>query len=87
MRSGAFLEGRVLLGLFGLFVAVAVSFLTSLQYMEFLGQGSDPSHSCDLHHGYGDTGSATHCAGPGIKPVSQCSRDATDPVAPQRELL
>ena len=29
----------------------------------------------------------THCAGPGIKPVSWCCRDVADPVAPQWELL
>ena len=31
--------------------------------------------------------SLTHCAGPGIKPASQQSQDATDSAAPQRELL
>ena len=29
----------------------------------------------------------THCAGPGIKSVSWCCRDAADPVGPQRERL
>ena len=28
-----------------------------------------------------------HCAGPGIEPLSRCSRDAADPVEPQQELL
>ena len=37
------------------------------------------SHRCD-------TGSRTHCAGPGIELVSQCSRDTDDPIAPHREL-
>ena len=27
----------------------------------------------------------THCAGPGMEPVSWHCRDATDPIAPQRE--
>ena len=36
--------------------------------MEFLGQGSEPSCTCDLCCGC-NTGSLTHCAGPGIKPV------------------
>ena len=31
-------------------------------------------------------GSLTHCVGPGIKPMSEHSRDATNPVAPQQEL-
>ena len=31
--------------------------------------------------------SLTHCARPGIKPVSQHSQDTTNPVAPQWELL
>ena len=51
---------------------------------KFLGQGSDPSHSCDLCHSSDNP--LTHCAGPGIEPVSWCSRDASDPVAPQWEL-
>ena len=29
----------------------------------------------------------THCAGPGIEPVSWHCRDAADPIVPQRELL
>ena len=47
----------------------------------------DPSHICDLSHSCGNAGSLTHCAGPGIKPASQRSQDATDPVVPQQELL
>ena len=51
--------------------------------MEFLGQGSDLSHSCDLHHSYSNTRSVIYqMLEPGIKPVSQHSRDATDPIAP-----
>ena len=46
--------------------------------MEFLGQGSDLSHSWDLHHS---------CCKPGsFEPVSRHCRDAADPTAPQREL-
>lgn len=55
-------------------------------HMEFLGQRSDPSHSSDPHHSRGNTGSLAHRAGPGLEFASQCSRDAFDPVAPQREL-
>ena len=43
--------------------------------MELPGQGSDLSHSCDLCCSCSNTGSLTHCAGPGIKPASQRSRD------------
>ena len=50
--------------------------------MEFPGQGSDPSHSCDLS--CGNAGSLTHSAGPGMEPASQGSQDATDPVVPQQ---
>ena len=49
--------------------------------MVFLGQGSDSSLSCN------NTGSLIHFVGLGIEPASQRSRDATDPVVPQRELL
>ena len=36
--------------------------------MEFPGQGSDPSCSCDLSCSRGHTRSLTHCAGRGIEP-------------------
>ena len=55
--------------------------------MECPGWGSDLSHSYDLNCSYGNAGSLAHRARPGIKPVSQRSRDATDPVVPQWELL
>ena len=57
------------------------------QHIEFLGQGLNLSHSCDLHHSCSNTGSLTHCARLGMEPVSQSSRDATNFVVPQRELL
>ena len=56
------------------------------QHMEFSDQGSDQSHSCDLHHSCGNSGSLTHCARLGIKPASQCGRDAADAAALQQEL-
>ena len=62
------------------------SFLAAWQLMEFPGQGSHPSHSGDLSCSYSNASSLTHCAGPGLKPVSQCSQDAANPVVPQREL-
>ena len=57
------------------------SFLAAPQHVEFLGQGADVSHSYDLYQSCGTYGSLTHCAGQGIEPVSQRSRDATDPAA------
>ena len=44
------------------------SFLAARQHVEFPGQGSDPSHSCDLS--CGNTRSLTLCAWLGIEPVS-----------------
>ena len=67
-------------------VIVCVCVFHFWPHMEPLGQGSDLSHSPDLSHSHGNTGSLTHCAGPGIKSASQRSQDAPDPVAPQLEL-
>ena len=55
--------------------------------MEFPNQGSDLSDSCHLGHSCGNARSLTHYAGLGIEPAFQRSQDATEPVAPQRELL
>ena len=54
--------------------------------MDFPGQRSDLSCSCDLCQSCGNAGSSTHCAGLGIEPASQLSQDATDPIAPELEL-
>ena len=54
---------------------------------EFLGQGSGLSHSFNLSQNCGNARSLNHCTGPGIEPASWCYRDATDPIAPQWELL
>ena len=62
-------------------------FLAAPTHMEFPGQGSDPSHSLNLSLSCGTAGSLTHCAGPGIEPVSQHSQDTANPVVPQWELL
>ena len=60
----------------------------ALWHMAFPDQGSYPSHRCNLHCGYGkNIRSLTHCAGSGIEPTSQCSRDMADPVVPQQALL
>ena len=61
-------------------------FLATLQHTEFLGQGSDPSCSCNLSHSCGNAGSLTHCARLEIEPVSQGSQDAVNPDGPQQEL-
>ena len=70
-----------------LFFFLFFSFFATSQHMEFPGQGSDPRHSWNLHHSCGNMESLTHCTGPGIKPASQCSRDAADPIVPWWELL
>ena len=62
------------------------NFLATPQHMEPLSQGLDLSCSCDLCHDCGNARSPAHCAELGIKPVSQRSRDAADPIVPQQEL-
>ena len=54
--------------------------LATPSYMEFLGQGSDLSFSCHL------SGILNPLCWLGIEPAPQCSQDAANPVAPQREL-
>ena len=49
------------------------SFLAAPQHVEFPSQGSDLGHSCNLSRRCGNARSLTHCAGPGIEPVSQCT--------------
>ena len=70
-----------------LWLIFLLSFLATLQNMEFLGQGSDLSHSCKCRN-RSNAGSLSHCLGPGpgIEPVFHPCRDTTDPVVPQREL-
>ena len=55
--------------------------------MDLPGQRSDPSCSCNLSWSCGNAGCLTCCARPGMEPVSECSQEATNPVAPQWELL
>ena len=52
--------------------------------MEFLGQGSDLSRSCDLGYQLQQHWILNLL---GIKHMSLSSRDATDPIATQQELL
>ena len=54
--------------------------------MEFLGQGSDPSCSCDLPSSCINAGSFNPLCWLGSEPASYCCRDATDPTEPQRKL-
>ena len=55
--------------------------------MEFPGQGSDLSCRFSLCCSCSNIQSLTHCARLGSEPASQHSRDAANPVEPQRELL
>lgn len=72
-----------------LFLIFIYLFIFWLPYgiREFLRQGLDLSHSCDLCCTCDNTGSLTHWAGPRIKLASQHSRDVANPVVLQRELL
>ena len=61
-------------------------FWVVLWHMEFPGQGLVPSPRCDLRRSCSITRALTRCAGLGMEPTTQCSRDAADPTAPQQEL-
>ena len=63
------------------------SFLATLWHVEPLGQGSNLSHSCDLHSVVATPDPLTHCAGPGTKLAFWHCRDTANPLAPQQELL
>ena len=52
----------------------------TLRHMEFLGQESDLSNSCDLHYSCGN-------ARPGIESATWCCRDTTDSIVPQWEFF
>jgi len=45
----------------------SLSFLASPRQIEFLGQGSDSSHSCKLCHSCGNARSLTNCARTGVR--------------------
>ena len=55
--------------------------------MEFPGQGSDLSHSCDLSCSCSNAKSLTDCTALGIEPRVPGSQDTTHPLASQQELL
>ena len=57
------------------------SFLATPRHVEFPGQRSDLSLSCNLCN------PLAQCAGAGIEPVSWSCRDAADPIVQQWELL
>lgn len=59
------------------------SYLATTRHTEFLGQGEDSSRSYDPQHRCSNTRSLTCCARSGMKPASQCSRDAANPTARQ----
>ena len=58
-------ERVIPLNVFVIFFFPFLSFLATLQHMEFPGQGSDVNNSCDPYHSCGSAGSLTYCAGPG----------------------
>lgn len=62
------------------------SLLAAPWHMEFQGQGSDPSQGHDLSQNCSNIESLTHCAGPGIEPVSQRSQEAPDSILLWQEL-
>ena len=62
-------------------------FLAASWYVELLGQGSYLIHSLNLSHSCGNGRSLTDCSSLGIKPMTQCSQDATNPIAHSRSSL
>jgi len=66
------------------FFLVFLSFFATPRNMEFPGQWSGLSQSCDLGHRQilNPLG-----LGLGIEPASQCSQEAADPIVPPQELL
>ena len=50
-------------------------------------RGSGSTHSWDLSSSCSNTRSLTRCAGPGIKPASQCSQNIANLFGPQQEFL
>ena len=56
-----------------MFVCFPFLFFGFPKHVEFLGQGSDSSHSCDLSRSCSNAGSLTHWVRPGIKPASLCA--------------
>ena len=63
------------------------SFLAALRYMEFPGQGLDPSCCCDIHHSCNNAESFNPLCQASIELASWFCRYTADPVVPQQELL
>ena len=63
------------------------SFLATPWHMEFPGQGSDPSHSCNLYCCCNNARSFNPLCRAGDQTCVPALRDATDPVAPEQEIL
>ena len=59
------------------YLAASFFFLAALRHMDFLGQGPDPSRSCDLCCSCSNF-FVTHSAGLGIESVSWCYRAAAN---------
>ena len=57
-----------------------------LSFLATLGQGSDLSHNCHPSCNCCNAGFLTHCARPGIEPMSQQSQDGPNPIMPQQKL-
>ena len=55
-------------------------------HMEFPGRDQIRGIVATCHR-CGNARSLKHCARLGIKPASQCSQDADDPIAPQQEQM
>ena len=60
-------------------LSLSLFFLAAPWHMELLGWGGQiGATDATCCHSCGNAGSLTHCAGPGIKPASQCSRGAAE---------
>ena len=61
-------------------------FFFFFSFWPLLGQASDPSCIHDLSCTCGTAGSLTHCDRLDVKPVTQHSQDAANPIVPEQEL-
>ena len=74
------------------FLSQLVLFCFFFSFFSWLPYGTWSSWARDQINLWGNysnagSGSLTHCASWGMEPVTQCSRDATNPVVPQQEFL
>ena len=61
-------------------------FLATLWHTEFQGRGSDPSHSCNLCHNCGNTGSFNPLCQDRKRTCNLCCGDSTHPIVAEQEL-